>query len=373
MTRKEVIEAISRTKPEQLLLELPTGFGKTKIAIDYVVNTLKCKHILVVCPTHTIIDNWKDELDKWNIDKDLFSFITYVSFNKPEKFIDKNYDCYIYDECHHLSTNNQAIILKYNKQLPKYQVLLSATIDYNKRKELKICFPQLKTYKESLKTVIAAGEVSNPICALVKLQLPKDKLEEYNRIQGEIAKYTRLYNTKKQAYAQNMLLKAKGDMLKYLADCKTDFVKKILWTYSNYRTLTFCKDIKHTEQLGKHPINSKNTESDKSLQMFNEGKIKHITACSILDEGVSLYKCQIGIFAYLNSNSRILLQRVGRILRHSKPIIYIPYYEGTREEEIVNKILSLYFMEDKIKRFTEEGFLKKANEKKFGKSSTNRK
>ena len=162
-------------------------------------------------------------------------------------------------------------------------------------------------------------------------------------------------------------------MLKYLADCKTDFVKKILWTYSNYRTLTFCKDIKHTEQLGKYPINSKNIEATKNLQLFNTGKIKHITACQQLNEGVSLHKCQIGIFAYLNSNSRILCQKIGRILRHSKPIVYIPYYEGTREEEIVNKILLLYFMEDKIKRFTEEEFLKKANEKKFGKNSASKK
>lgn len=313
MTREEVVNAINRSRPNQLLLELPTSFGKTKIALDYVTSILDCKKILVVCPTLTIINNWKQELAKWSYNQDLFSFITYASFNKPKKFIDKDYDCYIYDECHHLSINNQSVILEYQDKIPQHQILLSATISYNKKKELKICFPKLKTYKENLKTVIEAGVVSNPTCVLVRLKLKQNQLDEYYNIQNEIAKYSKLYNIKKQPYMQNMLLKAKGDLLKYLADCKTDFVKKILWTYSNYRTLTFCKDIKHTEQLGKHPINSKNNESIESLRLFNEGKIKHITACSILNEGVSLNKCQIGIFAFLNSNSRILLQKIGKL------------------------------------------------------------
>lgn len=33
---------------------------------------------------------------------------------------------------------------------------------------------------------------------------------------------------------------------------------------------------------------------------------------------------------------------VKRLLRHPNPVIIIPYYEGTRDEELVNKMLEDY-------------------------------
>lgn len=76
--------------------------------------------------------------------------------------------------------------------------------------------------------------------------------------------------------------------------------------------------------------------------MFNLNKIKHITACNILNEGVNLTNCRIGIFCNLNSSEIVVKQRVGRILRHKSPIIIIPYFEDTREEELVQKMIEEY-------------------------------
>jgi hypothetical protein len=38
----------------------------------------------------------------------------------------------------------------------------------------------------------------------------------------------------------------------------------------------------------------------------------------------------------------MIFQRLGRILRHKEPVIIIPYYKNTREEEIVSKMLENY-------------------------------
>ena len=76
--------------------------------------------------------------------------------------------------------------------------------------------------------------------------------------------------------------------------------------------------------------------------MFNEGKIKHITACNILNEGVNLTNCRIGIFCNLNSSEIVVKQRVGRILRHKCPVIVIPFFNGTREQELVEKMVEEY-------------------------------
>ena len=57
---------------------------------------------------------------------------------------------------------------------------------------------------------------------------------------------------------------------------------------------------------------------------------------------MNLSNCRIGIYAHLNSSEIIIKQRLGRILRHKSPVIVIPFYKGTREEELVAKMLEDY-------------------------------
>ena len=142
--------------------------------------------------------------------------------------------------------------------------------------------------------------------------------------------------------AKNKWLHNAGIRLKWLSKNKQDTVLYLLNLHKNDRVLTFCADINQTEELGKYCINSKNKLSKQYYDMFNEGKINHITACGILNEGVNITNCQYGIFAYLSSSDIIIKQRLGRLLRHKNPVIIIPYYAGTREQEIVEKMLKDY-------------------------------
>lgn len=57
---------------------------------------------------------------------------------------------------------------------------------------------------------------------------------------------------------------------------------------------------------------------------------------------VNLMNCQIGIYAVLNSSERMIKQKMGRLLRHKEPILIIPYFKNTRDEEIVNKMTEDY-------------------------------
>jgi superfamily II DNA or RNA helicase len=63
---------------------------------------------------------------------------------------------------------------------------------------------------------------------------------------------------------------------------------------------------------------------------------------------MNLTDCQVGIYANLNSSETIIKQRIGRLLRHKNPVIIIPYYKNTRDEELVNKMLENY-NEDLVK------------------------
>jgi superfamily II DNA or RNA helicase len=139
-----------------------------------------------------------------------------------------------------------------------------------------------------------------------------------------------------------------GKRLEYFADYKMQWVKMILHHLDKERTITFCKTIAQTEQLGKNCIHSQNKDAAKIYDSFNAKKIDHITAVNILNENANLVDCKYAVFCNLSSSDLVVYQRLGRSMRHKSPVIIMPYYEHTREQELIEK-LSENFNMDYIK------------------------
>ena len=373
MTREEVLKEVLSLEGKNFLFEMATGVGKTRIAIEK-IKTLNVKTLLIVVPRNVLKQTWRNEFNKWWKDNKLnISFTTYISF---PKYAGK-WDAVIYDECHHLSERCRDVLPKFNSS---HSLLLSATVNKELKKELIYCFNPLVQYKINLKEAI--GDIlPDPTVYLIPLELDnKTKSEtiyrnknkpgkmitidyskrwEYRNIKTPIAiKCTEVqynmdisnlidwYKTKymntRNSVIKNIWLMKCNERLKWLSTRKTTIVYNILKKFKNKRTLVFCSSILQTEALGKYCINSQNRNASKYLQDFNDGKINHITACNVLNEGVNLHNCQIGIYANLNSSETIVAQRCGRLLRHPNPIIIIPYYKNTREEELMKKMLENY-------------------------------
>lgn len=394
MTREEVREEILSIPNNSILAELPTGYGKTKLALDIVndrVLNRTVTKILIVVPRLILINNWKEEIVKWGYEKwlNMFDFVTYVSL--PKKLhTSALWDMVIFDEAHHLSERcresiKDIIILN--------SVLLSATINRNMHKELKVLFPDLYMYKVTTKQAIQEEVLPDPKVFLIPLTLDNTKINceiIKNKSQktelvipfSERFNYAKVKNrkiiikcTQRQYYDdlssmiswykrktfnetfKNLFLRKSGERLKWLSDQKTSYIKHLLDLLSKERTLTFCNSIPQTTELGKYCINSSRSKKENSgnLEKFNTGRIKHITACNMLDEGINLTNCRVGIYAVLNSSERIIIQKLGRLLRHPNPILIIPYYKGTRDEELVNKMMEDYNPElvTKITNLTE--------------------
>lgn len=161
-------------------------------------------------------------------------------------------------------------------------------------------------------------------------------------LDSQIEWWKKRYLTSRKEAFRSKWLRLCGDRLKILSNWRTDNSAAILKYFKNYRTLTFCNSIEQTEVLGKYCVNSKNKLYQEVLNKFNEGRIKHITACNMLDEGINLANCRIGVYAVLNSSDRLIKQKLGRLLRHEHPVIIVPYYIGTREEELVQTMLLDY-------------------------------
>ena len=372
--REETKDKVLSIKNNNILLEYPTSFGKSRIAIELIKNRhKKDNNILIVIPKLALISNWKDEFIKWkakDIIKDV-TFVTYMSFPKKEGA----WEIVVFDEAHHLSERCRDALYNFNIQ---NSILLSATVGRDLRAELSMIFPKLYIHHIKIKEAIEKEVLPSPKVILLPLKLDNTKKEYLiikNRNKKDTIKvpYEKVWTvkgikdkrieiscTQQQYYTdmcgliefykrkmhiplfKNMYLHSCGERLRWLSDQKTTIVYEILKRINNYRTLTFCNSILQTEVLGKYCINSKNRESLRYLDAFNAGKINHITACGILDEGVNLKNCKIGVYAALNNSERMIKQRLGRLLRHKEPILIIPYYKFTRDEELVSKMCTDY-------------------------------
>lgn len=378
MNREEVKIGILNIPNSNILLELPTSFGKSKYSLDIMDKRKPEKRILIVIPRLVLIENWKEEIHKWGYDKylSMVEFSTYVSLPKRAG----KYDFVIFDEVQHLSERCQRFL---NNIEIKNAVLLSATVKKSLKQNLQLLFKNLYCYKISMKEAIEEDILPNPKVYLIPLTLDNQKKDcvivrnpkgilpivrvdyflRWNIIKSKIKNrieimctplqyisdldstinyWKRRFLISNNAGIKNKWLHLCGERLKWLSEQKNPIILQILSKLQKERTLTFCNNIKQTEILGKYAINSKSIDSDKNLELFNTEKIHHITACDMLNEGMNLINCRVGIYANLHSSEIITKQRLGRILRHSKPIIIIPYYKGTREEELVKIMIEEY-------------------------------
>lgn len=376
MDRKQAQEEIMNIKSNSILCELPTSFGKSKIGIDLALRD-NPNGILIVVPRLVLINNWKEEFIKWGLKSwlDKVSFSTYVGL---KKHVEEDWDCVIFDEVQHMSERCREFI---STMTIYHSIMLSATVTKEMKWELSQLFPDFQCYTVKMKEAIDNEILPDPKVFLIPLELDnthagytmiehpkattiktclyKDrwsylrnkslqvhiKCTEYQYVKeldNKIEFWKKQYMRTRNEGVKAKWLFLAGQRLKFLSQIKNPIILSLLDQLKSERVLTFCSSIEQTEVLGENCINSKNKESSFVLERFNSKKLHHITACNMLNEGMNLVDCRIGLYANLNSSDIIIKQRLGRILRHKNPIIIIPYFIDTREQELVEKMLEDY-------------------------------
>lgn len=368
MTREEIHDlALSKVDmTKYMILELITGFGKSKLAIDLINHICDRVFMNDECPTTILIlvaktvhkQTWKDEIEKWGGIKS--DYITIECYESLKNYENSCFDVVVADEMQHLSEARIDVLetIHINESF----IGLSATIKRDMR-DYFIRSHKAEVIKCGLKEAVEDEVLPEPTVYLLPLTLDNSIYKYrtkrfgkevtttqkgyYDSVSSLIEWYKNKYFNSRNERIKNLWLSTAGKRLKWCAEQKEALVLHLLDKFRNYKTLTFCSSIEQSERLGKYNITSKNKASVKNLEMFNLNKIKHITACNILNESVNLTNCRIGIFCNLNSSEIVVKQRVGRILRHKSPIIIIPYFKDTREEELVQKMIEEY-SEDSI-------------------------
>lgn len=370
--RQKISDKLLSSFKHNYILELSTGMGKTKLALDKMdqLYSPSCK-ILIVIPRNVLIQNWIEEFKKWNYE-DLLSNVTFVTYVSLPK-MSGAWDIVCFDECHHLSERCRDAIN--NGFVFKYSLFLSATISKEVRDFINTYFNASEWIKINTRNAIDNDILPDPKIVLIPLTLNTSKVNclytpkklkgnkpvvvpyinrwAYKKYKGDYAisctqqqYYNELSNLidwyKRKNYIpamRNLWLHKAGERLKWLSDQKVEVVLKLTASIPS-RKIIFCNNIEQSNKLGFPCVNSK--VGIDNLDFFNKRKVNAISCVNMLDEGQNLNDCQCGIFMALNSSERMQIQKMGRLLRHKNPIIYIPYYKNTREEEIVTKMLENY-------------------------------
>ena len=386
MTKEEIyrncIQDLSVSN--SLLLELPTGFGKTRISLDlvnYLVNSkyqkAKTLNILIFVAKRVHKQTWKEEIEKWGGIKHPTAEINICMecYESLKNHCGEKWDIILGDECHHLGSELRLEL--FSTLSFGYFIGLSATISKNLKQVFKYRYNAEIVYCNII-DAIAENILPELQILLLPLMLDSSNYSETYMLHpkgidpvivctyAEIQKYrwkknkvlVRCTQRQKSGELNMLILKAKnaylktrsksmeqlwlyhcGKRLEFYSDCKMQVVKQILEQIKDHRSITFCKTIQQAEQIGKWCIHSKNSDANKIYNDFNSGKIDHITAVNILNENANLVNCKYAIFCNLSSSDVVQEQRIGRSLRHPSPVIVIPYYKNTREEEIVQKYI----------------------------------
>ena len=380
MTREEIyqqcVEKIAKTNC--LLLESATGTGKSAISIrlvNYLLASLWYRNkeevnILLLVAKRVHKQTWKEEIEKWG------------GINHPTAHINICMECYeslknhcrerwdivLADEVHHIGSEVRLDLLKTVRF--GYFIGLSATIPvklkqlfrYRYHADVVSCdiieainddilpepqillFPLMLDNRKPTETWEFFKEAPGPVVHAEYREIRKYK---YNRKVHSIISMTQkqkcmefdaLIDFFKRNNRDKAMLYMAGKRLEFLAYCKNQIVSDILMKLDKKRTITFCKTIEQAETVGEYCIHSQNAKADDIYEKFNKKKINHITAVNILNENANLVDCKYAVFCNLSSSERIYLQRIGRSLRHKSPVIILPYFQGTREQEVVEKM-----------------------------------
>lgn len=369
MTKEDLFKEITETSDgaTNILLELATGLGKTRIASG-ILDRMKAKTFLVLVPELSLITNFQNDMIKWGygtyIDKGNFN--AYASTHIHEG---KEYDIIIMDEAHHLSEERRKSL---DKIKAKKRVFLSAKIEDEDIREYIYNLGSLYEKTISLKRAQDLG-----LLPPLKVHFVDVELDDIiKRNDAQFGK--KIYKLTDKAYYDYMSNKVtwNSDMFKdtkniryeqkknswglkrqkFLSEVKEEKAQEIIeWLKSkNHRFVVFTGSIEQAERLGglnaihskaKHKpelikkAGTKSRVDDYLVRAYNNKELDSLYAVGMLQEGYNLTDTKYGMAIQLGNKERKGIQISGRIIRAEDGVLIVLRVKNTVDERYVQNSL----------------------------------
>lgn len=352
---------------DRLILNWGTGVGKSRPAVRAMKTTADenpdAKILLMVQETpHK--ENWRNEMVAAYGEQEtkrILAATTIDCYASLKKHKNSSWDLIVFDEGHHLrSPLRQSIVLTMKATRV---LLLSATVsDANDGDMMLVtlehAFGKFETMSFGIREAIREKILGEPEIHIIPVVLDDDRRETYEdltrRLKEKKDDYFREKNrlglgdgkeTPETEELRQKWLYLGGRRKQMLGHSKTTIARKILREkLAKSRFVCFCASLKQIEWLGgsNTAVNSKCTEKEnmETIHAFNEGKTSSLFAMGMLQEGQNLKGIESGLIIQLDSKTRPFVQKFGRVMRASSPVLYILYVMGTQDEEYLKKALA---------------------------------
>lgn len=325
------------------------GIGKTLIGLRHMArNYHDFVKFLVVAPKRSILDSWKDEAKKHNLEHLLehIDFTTYVSLNKKDPGL---YDVVYLDECHSLLGSHEEWLDLYEGKIlgltgtpPRYErsekgklVSKFCPIVYEYETDQAVEDKILNDYKIIVHTIPLDNR---------KTLLVKGKENSWYSSEQAVYNYwcNRLDATTSKKSEQVVSIMRMKALMEFPSK---ELLAVKLFNASTVKCILFANTQNQAERLCKNTYHSNNPESEKTLLAFKEGVITKMACVLQLNEGANIPDLKEGIILHAYGNERKASQRIGRLLRlNPKDVatVHILCYRDTVDEKWVKQALETF-------------------------------
>lgn len=317
-----------------LLLSFATGTGKSLAAIKIIERNSE-EDWYILCKETNHIGNWLKEFithDK----EHLLNKVKIFCYDSLHKYIGTKANL-VLDEGHAITP----LRLSQIKQIETDKVvILSATVEEDKKDLLRQITGSLKEYHISISDAIAKGLLPPPKVYIVDVLLNEEQRKQYIKINNKIEYFKVNHYQKQTQQSQFLWLNSALKRKQFLANCKTSKAKEILNHLKDKRLVCFTGSIAQCKELGgKYVVNSKNKDNAKIINAFNTERIDKVYAVNMLREAMNLTNIQAGLIVQLDNKKLSFIQMLGRVFRADLPECYILVVKDTQDENYLQTVL----------------------------------
>jgi len=326
------------------VLELPTGSGKTVIAIGAIERL--ATPTLVVVPTIDLLNQWREELEaEFDVpvgqlgggDQQVepLTVATYDSAYLRADELGDRFELLVFDEVHHLGGEGYRDIAR----LFAAPARLGLTATFERPDGAHETIAELvgpKVY--GLDADDLAGDHLAPYdIRRIEVSLGPDERERYEQAQGTFTDYLRDSNIQLRSGSdyqelvkrsgtdpearEALLAKQRAREIIANADAKVETLADILDRHDGDRIIVFTAYTDLVYRLSERfllPAITNETgtsERRETLDRFRDGEYSRVVTANVLDEGVDVPDANVAVVLSGSGSQREFTQRLGRILR----------------------------------------------------------
>ncbi len=352
------------------VLELPTGSGKTVVALKAIERL--AVPTLVVVPTIDLLEQWARELEReFSIPvgrfgggeqrREAITVSTYDSAYLKADAVGDRFGCVVFDEAHHLGGEGYREIAR----------LLAAPA----RLGLTATFERPDGAHEVIEDVVgprchrvAVDELAGDHLAdydvkRLEVSLTPEEREEYDRNQEVFTDYLARSNLQLRSGSdyrelvkrsgsdprarEALLAKQRAREIVFGSESKVDALEEILDDHRDDRTIVFTAyndlayDVAERFLIPAITHQTGASERREILERFREGTYSRVVTSNVLDEGVDVPDANVAVVLSGSGSEREFTQRLGRILRPKadggRALLYEVVSGDTAEERVADR------------------------------------